>query len=352
MLTVALTSFAMPSEAEPADGDRTLAAALFREAKTLMTKGDYVAACTKLEESQRLDPGGGTLLNLALCHEKQGRSATAWGEFIEALGLARRDNRQARVDLAEEHIQKLEPTLSKMTIVVSPESDEPSLEITRDGAVVGRAAWGMPFPVDPGEHKVQAVAPGKLAFRSSVTVDAGAPATTFTIRIPLLERDAAGADAVAAATAPGPARPVLAVSPIAGGAGRPVSAPPGEPAPEQPHSSGQRLWGWGAIGLGGAGIIAGTALTVVALDKKSDSHDRCPKDPCDAQAVSLSQDAGRFADFATVGFGVGFAAVAAGVILLLTDHPATSRAAAAKPTWVVYPQAGSGLAAMGLRGQF
>ena len=357
MLTVAGASCAMPSYAEPSSADRTLAAALFREGKALMGKGDYTAACGKLEESQRLDPGGGTILNLALCHEEQGKPATAWAEFIEALGDARRDNRQARIDLAEEHIGKLEPTLSKMTIVVPPASDEPSLEITRDGAVVGRAAWGMPFPVDPGEHRVQAAAPNKVPFRSLVIVDANAPPATLTVRVPALEPEApepaaeGGLAPVAGAIGPAGVPIAAPVARPANGAGRPVVAPVG-PAPGPEHSSAQQVWGWSAVGLGGAGLIAGTALTVVALQKKSDSHDRCPRDPCDAEAVSLSQDAGRFADFATVGFGVGFAAVAAGVILLLTDGPSSSRAAAASPTWVVYPQARAGEAALGLRGQF
>src|SRR5262245_39437134 len=116
-LALAAATSTAPVRAEPTDADKTLAAALFREGKALMDKaevdkGDYAPACGKLEESQRLDPGGGTILNLALCHEKQGRPATAWAEFIEALGIARRDHRQARIDLAEEHIAKLEPTLS------------------------------------------------------------------------------------------------------------------------------------------------------------------------------------------------------------------------------------------------
>src|SRR5262249_34857046 len=154
------------AEAEPSGADRTLAAALFREGKSLMDKGEFPAACSKLEESQRLDPGGGTLLNLALCHEKQGRPATAWAEFIEALGIARRDHRQARIELAEEHIAKLEPILSKLTVIVPPESEDTTLEVTRDGASVGRAAWGMPFPVDPGEHRVEATAAGRAPFRT------------------------------------------------------------------------------------------------------------------------------------------------------------------------------------------
>src|SRR5215471_15908313 len=186
MLTLAGAASSGAVYAEPSAGDRTLAAALFREGKALMDKGDYPAACGKLEESQRLDPGGGTILNVALCHEKQGRAATAWGEFIEALGIARRDHRQARVELAEEHIAKLEPTLSKMTIVVPPEADDPSLEITRDGAVVGRAAWGMAFPVDPGDHRVQAVAPGRRPFQTTVAVSSG-EGRSLTVSIPALE---------------------------------------------------------------------------------------------------------------------------------------------------------------------
>src|SRR6266851_3314192 len=100
--------------AQPTAVDKSLATELFKEGRALVDQGHVSEGCRKLEESQRLDPGGGTLLNVALCHEKEGRTATAWAEFTEALGIARKDDRPQRIELAQSHIAVLEPTLSRL----------------------------------------------------------------------------------------------------------------------------------------------------------------------------------------------------------------------------------------------
>ena len=112
------------------------------------------------------------MLNVALCHEKEGRTATAWAEFTEALGIAKRDDRAQRVELAEAHIAALEPMLSRLIIEVPPTSDLADLEIRRDGGLLRRAAWGTGMPVDPGEHQIEASSLGKTSWKQTVIVGA------------------------------------------------------------------------------------------------------------------------------------------------------------------------------------
>src|SRR5258708_617548 len=107
---------ARAADADPSATDKSIATQLFTEGRVLLHQGRVGPACRKLEESQRLDPGGGTLLNVALCHEREGRTATAWVEFTEALGLAKRDDRTQRLEFARAHLAALEPVLSRLVI--------------------------------------------------------------------------------------------------------------------------------------------------------------------------------------------------------------------------------------------
>lgn len=162
-----------------------VAEAVYRQARDLMAAGKYDEACPKFAESQRLDPATGTLLNLAACHEKQGRLATAWLEYSDAQMAARRDAREDRVEYARARAQQLEPQLSRLTLSLATGADDPTLSIELDGANVGRAVLGAPTPVDPGPHTVRVSAAGKNAW--SANVEIGAVADQQSLVIPPLE---------------------------------------------------------------------------------------------------------------------------------------------------------------------
>jgi len=55
-------------------------------------------------------PDLGTLLNLALCHEHIGKTASAWGEFrsVEQQAHAATPPNESRARFAREHADKLE----------------------------------------------------------------------------------------------------------------------------------------------------------------------------------------------------------------------------------------------------
>jgi hypothetical protein len=97
-----VTALASPALAD----DTPIAESLFQQGLGAMERGEYARACGLLAESQRLDPGGGTLLNLALCHERAGKVATAWARFHDALGIARRDARVDRITFATAKTQE------------------------------------------------------------------------------------------------------------------------------------------------------------------------------------------------------------------------------------------------------
>jgi len=315
LLLPLLPSLASPSlaVAAPSASDRAAAEVLFDEAIKLLETGDAATACPKLEESQRLDPGVGTLLYLADCYRAQGRTASAWATFREASYAAEAAGQADRMAIANTEADKLKPSLSTVTLVIA-DREATSLDVQRDGEAVNRALWGSPIPVDPGEHQFAASAPGKATWSKTVVVPKG-PASV-TIDIPALE-----------------AAPTQA-APAAGAAAHPPTQETA-PAPTAGSGSSQTTWGWVAIGVGGAGIVVGSVFGVLASQDNQAADDECRPDDatrCNQQGVDLAESAASKATLSTVAFGVGLAAATTGVVLLLTAP--SNDTASGKKLWL------------------
>lgn len=184
----------------PSTAEQLLAESLFTEGRTLMDQGRYPEACAKLAESQRLDPGGGTLLNLGVCHEKEGKVGTAYAELDAALAQATQEGRKDRVELARARIAALTPRLPRLSVRVLAEA--PDLEVKVDGVVLRKPAWGVATVVDPGAHHVEASAPGRVGF--SVTLNVG-EAEKRSVEVPALAPADGGGGLGLRGTAPAPA---------------------------------------------------------------------------------------------------------------------------------------------------
>lgn len=169
-LLVVLALF-IPAAAS-AETSAATAHSLFLEARAAMEKGDYEAACPKLEESMRLDPAVGTQLNMADCYERVGKVGSAWAGFLDAASMAKSSHQPDREKLARARAKALEPRLPKL-LIDADSSGEPGMEIARDGMSVGSASWGSALVVDPGAHDVVASAPGKMSWRTVVDAKEG-----------------------------------------------------------------------------------------------------------------------------------------------------------------------------------
>ena len=323
-LTLALVVVMVPAIARAQSAsDQAAATALFKQGRDLMAAGRYADACPKLAESQRLDPGAGTLLNLATCYEKNGQIASAWTTYQDAASAAQRAGEAERVKAARAKVAALEPTLPTLTIVVPAAADRPDLEIRRDGALVGRAAWGAPIPVDPGPHPLDASAPGKTPWHGQAQV--GGAGAKVSIEIPPL--------ADAAATPPPSPTPA------------PAPAPP--PDSTTPPSSGstQRLLGLVSGGVGIVGIGVGSVFGAIAMGKNNSASGHCNGTVCDAPTVSTLNDARTDATVSTVAFAAGGVLLAAGVVLYLTAPRGAPSAGL-----VLSPGAGGSVAGLTLQG--
>lgn len=284
-------------QAEPSADEKALATMLFQDGRALMAEGRIPEACQKLQESQRLHPGGGTLLNLALCHEQEGRLARSWSEFKEAMIVARADARSDREIEAAKHVAALEPRLSQLTIVVPPGAQVDGLLIERDGREVGRGAWSTAIPIDGGEHILRATAPGRDPFATTIVI--GKESDLRTVEIPVLTT----AVVLVTSSASAPAAPSRTawVSPA-------------------------RLR-WGGIAVAGAGVLVWGAASYAlstAIKARDASNADCWTDGCDSVGLQQRGLAVSRGNLATLLCAGGAVLVGAGATLFYFGHRSTA----------------------------
>jgi hypothetical protein len=280
-----------------AQGSRAAAQALFEDGVKLMEEGNCKAAVPKLEESYRQDPAAGTQYKLAICYERTGQFASAWVAWKEVADALDSVGQKEKARKAREFAENLLPKLAYLRVTVAPETARvEGIVIKRDGVEIGRGAWATSIPVDPGDHRVVAEAPGKKPWHKSLTIRVGGEPVE--VLVPALEDT---------------------VVPDAGLSKQRVAAIVA-----------------GSIGVLGLGFGSGFGGAAIAQWEAVKSGDYCQRDKegqlisnkCDPAGIGMGKTADTYATISNIGFVVGGAGVVAAGILWLTAKPSATATSA------------------------
>jgi hypothetical protein len=283
------------------------AAKLLDEGRVLMSKRATLdRGCAVLEKSYSLRKRGDTLLNLAECHRRQGKTATAWREFDEAIRYAKEAEYGEAVIVAIQYRDQLASMLSELVVEVPAEADRPEgLTLSLDGKPLPESQWGQTLYVDPGPHVVTASAPGHRPF--SATTEVGDKGVRAALVVKL--------DPIPKPPAEQPKPP-------------PPKPPPAPPKPPASDAGEVPVW---AVVVGGVGVaMMGVSVGFLAdsLSAGAELDDSCggePRNACrpgDPFADTYAREVRSYGLFVGLGAGGLIAAGvgAAGVVLGLTSE--------------------------------
>ncbi|HEY6459062.1 MAG TPA: hypothetical protein VIY73_02895 [Polyangiaceae bacterium] len=326
-----------PRTAFAGDDDVASAQVLFEEGRRLMTQRDWGAACPKLAESQRLSPAIGTEFNLADCWEHLGRLASAWDAFIEVVDQTHRRGELDREHAARQRANLLEPRLGKLVIDVPASARAPGLEVRRDGVPLRDSLWGIPVPIDAGDHRIEASAPGRAPWSATAKTSDGRVAT---LRVPDL------APGPASPTPTAPVSPSPAPAPALALSSPPIPVPPA-PSPETSPDHTAAFLVLGASVL----LAGGGALSLFERQSRVDAYNSDPSCPGANQGTQPAycqgymNQADTWRTVAVVSFAAAGVALVGGITLWLT----APRPAPAPTAWF---SCTPGPAAIGCGGTF
>jgi hypothetical protein len=180
--------------------DRAAADALFEEGMELRNAGDHAAACDRFERSQSLDPALGTLQNIGMCLQKQGKLVAALSRFQTLLTEAEGAGDDERIRIARAKLRNLRRRVPKLHISLPSESEISGLKVFVNGDRLQDALLGATAPVDPGSYTVSASAPDHADWSQTVELETRQKLEVVIPKLEKLEETVATSEGSAAAT--------------------------------------------------------------------------------------------------------------------------------------------------------
>ena len=296
------------STAATADDPMARANTLFEDGKKLLDDGHVAEACARFDESYRLAPRGGTLLNLGLCHERDGKLLAARRELRDALAMARRDGRADREPVAREHLAAVEAKLAWIAVTPPPNVGA-GVEIRVDGAPIAPDDWSA-VAVEPGRHVVTASAAGFRAREVTLTLETGGKKES--VRFDALEPLGAAPPSPSAIASTTPTT-IASTPPPAPSASHDVAPPPA------PRSDSLRT---AALVAGITGVAISVATGVWALERKGVVSSECnAAKQCSQQGADAASTGRTLVVVSTAAFAIGAVGFGAWFLLPRADAP-------------------------------
>lgn len=129
-------------------------------------------ALDKFKKAFAIYPAGlGALRNAAFCERGLGMVASATRDFREVARRAPLDPNPSKQLWAKHAADEADKLSKSVPHLVIPTPEPKHARVTLDGETIPAAAYGVPIPVDPGAHVVEADAPSHEGFRRTVDVE-------------------------------------------------------------------------------------------------------------------------------------------------------------------------------------
>jgi hypothetical protein len=336
------------AQEEPSSAETAAARGLAVDGLKLADSGKCAEAIDKLARAEKLHHSAIVQGRLGECQIMLGKLVDGTENLRKVLREPVPPNPSPALTKARERAQTaLDGAKSKiafLTISVKGPKEVSAASVTVDGESVPTALLDADRPTDPGDHVIEASAPGYLRASARVSIKE-AERKAISVRLDV--------DPNAAATlpSPGPAEP-------AAGAQHSSTTPMGMPAPAReprysigdsgPAAGGSpnRTGAYIAWAVGGVALAVGAGFGAVALKGKNDL--KCPGNECSPSEGDKLSDAKTAGNISTAGFIVGGVGVVLGTVLFFTASPSSSASnrGAARLAGAPLPPPRTGLSAL------
>lgn len=157
---------------EPSASEISVARRLFEEARVAEDAGHWRDAAEKFRSAIAIKDTPGMRFHLARCEEEQGALVEALVEYDRARELIDAGVKAADVEkLLAGARERVRAKVALLTLKLPKDVQNVSVEL--DGQALSRTVVGQPMPINPGKHKLSAVAVGRSKFVSDLDLGTG-----------------------------------------------------------------------------------------------------------------------------------------------------------------------------------